>query len=171
MHYKEADYRSTPLGILCTASTNAVEELINFSIDGIMDGLTAMEYAEYVHGALLVACQAYAIGTVRDVNEIQDSNYKKIELYKYKETNSQEYSYIELINALANYFKHNEEWSSWPDNETTRVLRYYGIDENTEFPLYIGIKVIIGESNDFRGLCTVLEDWRFSLLNIRRKNA
>ena len=66
-----------------------------------------------------------------------------------------------LINALANYFKHNEEWSSWPDNETTKTLRYYGISENTEFPLDEGVSIILGESSDLRSLCEVLEDWRF----------
>jgi len=171
MHYKETDYRITPLSTLCTASTNAVSELIGLSKEGILDGLTAMEYAEYFHGALLVACQAYAVGTVSDINEIQESNHKKIDLYKYKENNCHDYTYVELINALANFFKHNEEWSYWPVNETTKTLRYYGINESTEFPLYSGIKVIVGESTDFRGLCTVLEDWRFSLINIRCQNA
>ncbi len=171
MHYKETDYRSTSLRILCTASTNAAAELIELSKNGIMDGITAMEYAEYFHGAVLVACQAYAVGTVSDINEIEQSSYKKIELYKYKETDYHKYTYVELINSLANLFKHNEEWSSWPVNETTKTLRYHGINEDTEFPLYTGIKVIIGESNDFRGLCSALEDWRFALLNSRCQNA
>ena len=167
MHYKEMDYRSAPLRVLSTASTNAVAELAGFSTEGIMDGGTAMEYAESFHGALLVACQAYAVGTVSDINEIQESNYSKIELYKYKETNYHDYTHVELINALANFFKHNEEWVSWPVNGTTKTLRYFGINEDTEFPLYTGIKVIIGESTDFGGLCKVLEDWRFALLYLR----
>ncbi|WP_269617844.1 hypothetical protein [Zhongshania sp. BJYM1] len=170
MHYKEIDFRSTPLRTLCTASTNAVSELILFSKSGVMDGITAMEYAEYFHGAVLVACQAYAVGTVSDINEIEAANHKKIDLYKYKETNYHEYTYVELINALANFFKHNEKWSVWPVNETTKILRHYRINENTEFPLYQGIKIIIGESTDLRGLCETLENWRFSLLNTRHKS-
>ena len=130
-----------------------------------MDGITAKEYAEYIYGAVLVACQAYAVGTVSDINEVRGSNYRKIDLYKRKVVSGQEYTYIELINSLANYFKHNEEWASWPENETTKVLRYYGINESTEFPLQSGTEVIIGESTDLRGLCEVLEDWRFTLLN------
>ncbi|MBW2940292.1 hypothetical protein [Zhongshania aquimaris] len=170
MHYKEIDFRSTPLRTLCTATTNVVSELIHLSKNGVMDGITAMEYAEYFYGAALVACQTYAAGTVSDINEIEKANYKKIDLYKYQETNCHEYTYVELINSLANYFKHNEEWSVWPVNETTKTLRHYHIDENTDFPLYQGIKTIIGESPDVRRLCEVLEDWRFSLLNTRRKN-
>lgn len=70
MHFKEADYRSTALTIFCTSSTNAIDELIKFSKAGLLDGITAMEYAEYFYGAVLVACQAYATGTVSDINEI-----------------------------------------------------------------------------------------------------
>jgi len=169
MHFKEADYRSTPLRTLCTTSTNAINELIAFSKAGVLDGVTAKEYAEYFYGAVLVACQAYAVGTVSDVNDIQKSNHKKLDLYKYKETEYHQYSYIELINALANYFKHHEEWDNWPLNETTKTLRSYGINENTEFPLGAGIEALIGESEELRGLCSILENWRFSLLNIRQK--
>lgn len=171
MHMREMDFRSTPLRTLCTVSTNAISELIDFCKAGVMDGITAMEYAEYFHGAVLVACQAYAAGTVSDINEIEGSNEKKIDLYKYKVVIGQEYTYVELINSLANYFKHNEEWSSWPNNETTKVLRHYGINEDTEFPLHAGVTTIIGESADLRGLCEVLEDWRLSLLNMRGQNA
>jgi hypothetical protein len=170
MHFREADYRSTPLRTLCTVSTNAVADLIYLSKGGAIDGLTAMEYGEYLYGAVLVACQVYAVGTISDINEIEKSKHNKIALYKYKETDFSEYTYVELINALANFFKHNEEWSTWPINETTKTLRYYKIDENTEFPLHTGIRIIIGESSDLRELCTVLEDWRFSLLNIWNKN-
>ena len=171
MHMREMDFRSNPLRVLCTASTNAISELIDFCKEGIMDGITAKEYAEYFHGAVLVACQAYAVGTVSDINEIQGSNDKKIDLYKYKVAQGQEYTFVELINSLANLFKHNEEWLAWPTNETTKVLQYYGINEATEFPLHDGVQIIIGESADLRGLCRVLEDWRFSLLNIRCQNA
>ncbi len=169
MHFKEVDYRSTPLRILCTTVTNAISELIAFVKAGNLDGLTAKEYAEYFYGAVLVACQAYTVGTVSDINDIQKSSHKKLELYKNKE--SEQYSSVELINALANYFKHNEEWDNWPVNKTTKTLRSYGITENTEFPLGFGIETLIGESEDLRKLCSILENWRFSLLNIKDQNS
>lgn len=171
MHYKEFDSRSALLRTFCTTSTNAIAELMEFSSGEILDGITAMEYAEYLLGATLVACQKYALGTVSDFNEIKCSNETKLELYKYQEKRCLEHTHVELINALTNLFKHHEEWSSWPKNETTKVLRYFGINENTEFPLRTGITVIIGESPDLRWLAAVLEDWRFSLFNVRRANA
>ena len=151
MDVREIDFRSTPLRTLCTATTNSVEELVDFSKEQIIDGITAMEYAEYFHGAALVACQAYAVGTVSDINKIRESNGKselsKLALYKAEMIKGQEYTFVELINSLANYFKHNEEWSLWPVNETTKTLRHFAIN--------------VGESSDLRGLCEVLEDWRF----------
>lgn len=170
MHYKETDLRSIPLRILCTTSSNAIDELIKFSKSGVLDGITAMEYSEYFYGAVLVACQAYAVGTVSDVNEIQESNCKKLDLYEYTESDLHEHTQVELINALANFFKHNEEWILWPNNRTAKTLRYYGIDEKTEFPLNKGVEIILDGSGDLRSLCTVLEDWRFSILNVRCKN-
>lgn len=166
MHFKELDFRSIPLRTLCTASTNAISELIELAKSGIVDGLTAQEYGQYLFGAALVACQAYAVGAVTDINTIRSASGKpplsKIELYKSNMTNKNSHSFILLINSLANYFKHHEEWQSWPDNETTRTLRHYGINENTEFPLSEGISTILGESSDLRGLCEILESWRFS---------
>ena len=169
MHFKEVDYRAAALTIFCTSSTNAIDELVNFTKADLLDGITAMEYAEYFYGAVLVACQAYAVGTVSDINELQNTNHEKLVLYKYMETECHEYSYIELINSLANYFKHNEEWDKWPVNKTTKTLRYFGIDENTELPLKLGIKELVGESEDLRGLCSILENWRWSLLNTQNK--
>lgn len=166
MHINEIDFRSTPLRILCTTSTNAISELLNFAKSGVVDGLTAKEYVQYLLGAVLVACQAYAVGTVMDINAIRNvydrKSVSKIQLYKSDCAPNNPYGFVLLINALANFFKHNEEWLSWPENETTKTLRHYGIDENTEFPLSEGVSIILGESSDLRGLCEVLEGWRFS---------
>jgi len=175
MHVNEFDFRSAPLRTLCTASTNAILELIHFSKEKKMDAITAMEYAEYFHGAVLVACQAYAVGTVTDINKIRkyagEPPLKKLDLYNAKMISGHEYNLVQLINALANFFKHNEEWSSWPSNETTKTLRYYGVNESTEFPLYTGVSAILGESTDLRGLCEVLEAWRFSQIEEWCQNA
>jgi len=166
MHVNEIDFRSTPLRTLCTTATNAIDELVAFAKSGLFDGLTAMEYGQYFHGAVLVACQAYAVGTVSDINKIRASyNEEALEkhvLYKSMETSEFKYSYVELINALANYFKHNEEWDSWPNNRTTKIMGYYGIGGSTEFPMNAGIIKIVGESGDLRGLSEVLEAWRES---------
>lgn len=163
-HYKETDHRATPLRILCTTATNAIDEIIRFSKVGMYDGSIAMEYVSCLQGAVLVACQAYAAGSASDINKIRKAHnlqpLRKHILYNSMETMALEYSCVALINSLANYFKHNEEWSSWPNNPTTKILSYYDINELTEYPMNSGISRIIGESEDLRGLCEILEMWR-----------
>ncbi|MBK2107068.1 hypothetical protein [Francisella philomiragia] len=141
------------------------------SLSNDLDGGTALEYTESLVGTALVACQTYMVGTVGDISEIKGTKLNKIELYKYGKSKCEEYTIVELVNALANFFKHNEEWvSSWPTNETAKTLRSYGIDGNTEFPLCKGIEKIIGESFELNGLVTVLKDWRYSLINDLSEN-
>lgn len=162
----ETDIRSLPLRVLCTVTTNAISELIEFSkVPEFIDKVTTQECIEYLYGAVLVACQAYAIGVVSDVNRVRASfnknSIKKLEPYKNEGRFITAFSYIELINALANHFKHNEEWGCcWPSNETTKVLRYFDINEKNKFPLSAGITIMLGESNDLRLLCQILEEWR-----------
>lgn len=139
--------------------------MIDFSKFGLFDGITSLEYAEYFNGAVVVACQAYAVGTVADINKIREamgrSRLKKYDLYKQNSCVTNGYTQVEFINALANFFKHNEEWNAWPTNETTKTLEAYGIVESTEFHLHAGIQKILENSTDLRGLCRVLEGWRF----------
>lgn len=137
--------------------------------------MSSTEYAEYFYGAALVACQPYAVGTVSDINEIRASlglsKLRKMELYKSNGISTLRYTFVELINSLANLFKHNQEWDIWPDKENTRTLRYFGIDEKTEFPLNTGISIILCESSDLRRLCETLENWRFFLIHEQYRNA
>ena len=71
MHYKEFDFRSEPLRFLCTATENAIIELVTLTNPPVnLDVITAMEIAEYQYGAVYVAWQAYAVGTVSDINAV-----------------------------------------------------------------------------------------------------
>ncbi|PHU99448.1 hypothetical protein CSQ88_22510 [Iodobacter sp. BJB302] len=96
--------------------------------------------------------------------------HNQVELYKNNGISGLQHTLIELINSLANLFKHNQEWDRWPENETTKVLKYFGIDDKTEFPLNAGIGIVIGDSDDLRGLCLALESWRASLIYEFEKN-
>lgn len=179
MHYLNSDFRSTPLRTLCTSSSNAIDELMRFSNNSLLlDELTALEYAEYIYGAVLVACQAYAVGTVSDVNTIRESlgkeKVQKFDLYKYSVSSKTEPTDVEFINALANYFKHHEEWPQWPqwpNNETVKTLRKFGITEKTEFPLKVGSEKLMSYYPDLRGLCQLLETWRMQVFQQWCENA
>lgn len=100
-----------------------------------------------------------------DINEIRKDfgmkPVKKLACYKSGASESYQYTLVELVNSLANYFKHSEEWDGWPVNETTKTLRYYGIDEATEFPLSKGVEILLYRGRDLRGIAEILENWRF----------
>ena len=176
MHYKETDYRSMPLRVLCTSTENAVKELVSLTKEPVfLDGLTVLEYAEYLYGAVFVACQAYAVGVVSDINDIRGlastNKLGKLSLYRQGSAPVNGTTQIEFINALANYFKHNEEWTSWPENETTKALRNFGLNESTEFPLKSGAELLTGHDSELRLVCEILEDWRFWLVEQPCQNA
>ncbi|RLA42133.1 MAG: hypothetical protein DRR42_23880 [Gammaproteobacteria bacterium] len=176
MHYKETDYRSMPLRVLCTSTENAIRELVSFTKEPtFLDGITAIEYGEYLYGAVFVACQAYAIGVVSDINDIMGlgatDKLSKLNLYKQGSASINGTTQIEFINALANYFKHNEEWSSWPENETTKALKNFGLTEHTEFPLKSGAEILTGNDSELRLVCEILENWRFWLVEKSYQNA
>lgn len=122
MNYKEIDSRSTPLRTICTVATNAIDELFHFSRTGLLDEKSALEYAEYFYGTVLVACQAYAVGTVSDYNETNNADIKKLTLYKHSETCLNEHTRVELINALANFLSTTK---SGQDGRKMRQLKFY----------------------------------------------
>jgi hypothetical protein len=165
MSIDEVDFRSTPLLTLCTSATNAVSELLSFREFGLFDNATALEYSEYFNGAVLVACQAYAAGVVSDVNRIRnllgEPRLNKFELYRQGSLVVKGFTQVEFINALANFFKHRDEWELKSDPRTMKVLNAFDIFETMDFPLHSGIQKILGESTDLRGVFRVLEEWRF----------
>lgn len=165
MRVDEVDHRSTPLLAVCTTATNAIAELREFSEAGMFDKTTSLEYAEYFNGAVLVACQAYMTGTASDINmmlgALGRSYMTRGELCKQSPNVVNGYTQIQLIDALANCFKHHEEKGFWVEPRASKVLQAYGIVESTAFPLHEGIEHILGGSTDLRGLSSVVEGWRF----------
>lgn len=167
MRVDEVDHRSTPLLVVCTTATNAIAELREFSEAGMFDKTTSLEFAEYFNGAVLVACQAYMAGAVSDINKMRGalgwSPMYSTDLHKQNSCVVNGHTQIQLIDALANCFKHHEENGFWegPKTRASKVLKAYGIVESTAFHLHVGIGHILGESTDLRGLSRVVEGWRF----------
>lgn len=168
-HYKTIDFRSDNVRSVCTSCTNASLELLELSAKGFDYCHNVMEQVSYHQGSALVACQVYAVGSFGDVNDIRKSKrlsvLKKHEAYGLGLYDKPGYTFINLINELANYFKHNEEWSdSWKEGYTSKTLNYYGIDESTEFPLNVGINILTNETGDLRLIAEILENWRSNLI-------
>jgi len=137
------------------------------------DGDFQMEHAEAVFGVSFVTAQAYILGTTEDINRIRQSAGKerltKIRLYSdAAHCGATNTSTILLINQIANYYKHHDEWgSTWPNNRTTTVLADVGIDSNTEFPCCRAAVILFGEDRawQFRRLRKMLEHWRQHLVS------
>lgn len=73
-----------------------------------------------------------------------------------------------LRNDAWEYYK---EWSSWPENETTKALKNFGLTESTQFPLKSGAEILTGHDSELRLVCEILENWRFWLVDKWCQNA
>ena len=134
------------------------------------DEQSALEYAEPLLGLGFVAAQAYALGTWTDLNRIRASRNKpkiedKMVCYRCDPIKlGGKASRIEAINAVANYFKHHDEWdATWPTNKTTKTLRDIGITEATEFPC-IKATELFCKSWEFVVIQAVVKEWREHVL-------
>jgi hypothetical protein len=106
------------------------------------------------------------------VNKIRESNGKskkgKIEYYS-DDPNPlpSGVSRILLINSIANYYKHHDEWDTWPTNLTGTTLAIVGINESTEFPCYEVAKTLWDESDieNLDNLTLIISEWREYILS------
>jgi hypothetical protein len=173
MHIREVDWRIGPLHDIIVG-VDASIAAIRDRFDGEdTDGLAALEHVEPVLGLGFVAFQNYALGTWTDLNAIRKARRKppvsKLDCYacdpivlKGGATR------IEVINATANCFKHHDEWSGWPTNETTRTLGRVGISQRSEFPCIKAARIFCGDSWELIVLHQIVRDWRTHVFKILR---
>jgi hypothetical protein len=136
------------------------------------DGLWELEHAESIYGIAFVVAQTYILGTTQDINRIRQGAGKspldKLTLYSYdlRPLNKQ-VSRIRLINAIANYHKHKDEWTSWPQNNTTRDLAAAGIDATIEFPCQQSAVMLWDEQENgsLKNLMAIISEWRRHILD------
>jgi hypothetical protein len=148
---------------------------------GGYDGLHACEDAEPLLGLGFVAFQTYALGTVEDLIRIRATRGKpKIT----KKSDFKHYCYscdpiivkgnvtrIQLIIAIADYFKHHDEWSTWPTSkddrgfEDAQILACVSITQRTEFPCIEAANMLCGTSWKMIVLHQIVREWRAHLIN------
>ena len=165
MNIHQIDWRVEPLhdvivGIeagLATIRQRLEEE------DG--DGITALEHAEPLLGLGFVAAQAYVLGTWTDLNRIRNSSARapvsKTDCYATDSITVQAgITRVHVINATANYFKHHDEWTEWPRNETARILAAVGITKDTELPCIHATELLCGPAWRLIVLHQIVKEWR-----------
>ncbi len=173
MHIREIDWRIGPLRDIIVgidASITAIRERFEA---GEADGLAALEHVEPVLGIGFVALQNYALGTWTDLNEMRKTRRKppvtKLRCYACDPiTLRGGPTRIELINATANYFKHHDEWSGWPGNQTTRTLSRVGISQRTEFPCIEARRILCGDRWALAVFHQIIQEWRAYVLKSLR---
>ena len=173
MNWREIDFRYDWVFLTFSALKSGFYTIRQqASAESWFDGTWQVEHADAILGVAFVAAQAYLVGTVEDVNHIRQSRGQaeksKIDYYKddpHPLPNG--ISRILLINSIANYYKHHDEWDDpWTPNLTTTTLAAVGIVKSTEFPCYEAAKTLWGptEVENLDKLAGIIKEWREYIL-------
>ncbi len=172
-HYREADYRADWIGDLFSSLNHGfttIQEKLN-NID-YFDGSFAQEQAEAIFGIAFVTAQTYIAGTVSDMLEInRKGNLSKTDMLAIgSPIIVNNITKVQLINTIANYYKHHEEWNGWEvvgnNKRTIESLNKCGISEQMPYPCYEAAQIIWPTEVlcELNHLLTILVDWRKILL-------
>jgi len=166
----EIDWRIGPLHAVIIgieAGLKAIQERIDKEPG--FDGLFALEYTDPLLGLGFVAAQTYVLGACRDLNRLRKHDGHKKDLKPDQCRASDPITVkpgvnrIQLVHAIANYFKHHDEWSEWGlgrSAKTTQVLGRVGITKTTNFPCVEATRLLCGESWDIMVLHRIVREWR-----------
>jgi hypothetical protein len=129
------------------------------------DGISALEHAEMLLGLGFVAAQSYVLGSWTDLNRIRNRSARppvtKSDCYALDTITVQVgVTRVHAINATANYFKHHDEWTVWPQNKTARILGAIGITKDTEFPCVRAAELLCGPGWRLIVLHQIVREWR-----------
>ena len=170
MHFREIDFRRDWLDELFRALTAAIDNISErIKKDDYFDETFALEHLETILGIAFIAAQTYIAGTVADINAIlgKSKQLKRDQLLALDVVFIKNgTTRLELIDAIANYHKHHDEWETWQpkgrNQRTINILNECGITEETEFPCYSAATLLWPETKlgEFRYLLSVLVDWR-----------
>jgi hypothetical protein len=170
---EEFDFRYEWVGeILLALETGFVRIHERVKAKPWFDGIWQLEYAESILGIAFVAAQAYILGVVEDANRIRERKGKnridKIDYYSdVPKPLSSGISQILLINSIANYYKHHDEWDKWPNNLTGRTLTQVGIVDITDFPCNTAATILWGDTkiDSLKNILTLISEWREYILS------
>lgn len=139
------------------------------SADPDSDGLC--DQGEYFIGLGFVAIQQYLVET------IMFTGLAKSEAYKLGPKHPSGATYVELINACANWWKHEPEWFDAGDVPKNGMMNFTLVMEVTDSPTYQLSNVLasfcrIGERIRFSCVVGHLKEWRTDVhKNSKKRNA
>ena len=133
----------------------------------------ALEQAEGLCGIAFVTAQTYITGTIADVKRLAlaDTKFKKDQLLKEFNDNLPGLTptKLEFCDAMANYFKHHEEWQRWAGagqkQKTVTMLQAAGLNEADNYPCVKAIHILLPENEwNLMPLLKLLSSWRESII-------
>jgi hypothetical protein len=173
MNIDEMDFRYSWLSSIFQALEAGLESIEERGKEEAwFDGLWQLEHSESLFGISFITAQTYILGTTQDINRIRETSGKppldKIQYYSDDDKQlANGTSRIALINSIANYYKHHDEWKLWPVNITTKTLADVGINDQTEFPCCKAATTLWNEKEWQRleNLLSMISEWRGYILN------
>jgi len=171
--WREIDFRYDWVYLVLSALKSGFDEVQKRGEEQEwFDGLWQLEHSESIFGVAFITAQTYIVGVVGDINKIRSGSGKSV-LNKNKCYEDDPnplpngVNRILLINHIANYYKHQDEWNGWKLNNTTRFLATVGINENTEFPCYEVSTILWDEKHaiELEKLLLIISEWREYILS------
>jgi hypothetical protein len=169
MNTHEIDWKYSSIREILNAVSAALVKIKTEVLSEDVD--EALEQSESFLGIAFVTAQTYISGTVADARKLAASTPKPNKnhlLQNFSDVISGiEIKKMLLCDAIANYFKHHDEWPDWTPNPTERrkqtidVLDAVGITETTTYPCQEAAKILWGWSSlDLEPLFSMLVEWR-----------
>jgi hypothetical protein len=173
-HYLETDYRSEWVKeILISLDHGFINIQKKYDENEWFDAYWAQEQVESIYGIAYVTAQTYITGTISDMSKIsalEATKERKAEWMATAESVVNGISAINLMNAMANYFKHNEEWDEGKlvrnNKNTIEILDRCNINSETDFPCWTAAQTLCNKEmiSDVVFLHKMLVAWRKELL-------
>lgn len=182
MYWSEFDWRFSTTRRIMQALSDALKDVEqewheteeSHEIDEIL------EHTESLLGIGFVTAQTYIAGTVSDANRISGSGNKLTKERLLKEHSDKlptsEVTKMELCDAIANYFKHHDEWAGWSatgrHQKTVSVLRPANIDETDIFPCRKAADILWSndDGSDLEPLLDLISDWRTAVIAASKRS-
>lgn len=176
MKWQEIDWRFSSTKRIFQALSGALKDVErdfneaqeSFEIDD------ALEHTESLLGIAFVVAQTYIAGTVSDANKLMGSGSKLTKERLLKDFGDKlagsAVTKMELCDAIANYFKHHDEWNSWSatgrHQKTVSILHAAGIEANNDFPCCKAADRLWSnnDGSDLEPLLSLISSWRETVI-------
>ncbi len=172
MNIHEIDWRYSSIKEIFNALSGALVKIENEVLPEDAD--EAAKQIENFLGLAFVAAQTYITGTVADARKLATSLSKPSKnhlLKNFSDVTGTGVTRMQLCDAIANHFKHHDEWPDWTPKPTEQrkqtidVLFGVGIIETTAHPCQEAAKMLwVGSSLELEPLLSILVDWRSKVI-------